>query len=75
MSLSPEQFVQLARELRELGATQVSVSADGACSATFAPPAAPVVARHPLERRPDQDEPPKATRAAWRDGVRERLNG
>jgi hypothetical protein len=72
------EFVELSRQLRELGATTVEVTAEGACRATFAPPGpSPVV----MTRRPlrdsvlDESKAPVSARAAYRDSVRERLNG
>ncbi len=73
------EFVELSRQLRELGATAVEVSAEGACRATFAPPSAPAVPSVVMGRRPREESPPpegpKSTSAAFRDSVRERLNG
>lgn len=69
-------FAELARAMRELGATQLSVSADGTCSVSFGAPIKQVSAAlpslNPLRREEDREREERSERAAARSEIEHR---
>lgn len=72
--MTPSDFVTLVRELRELGATSISVSPEGAYTVGFAQPVqvkavqVPSEISRPIPKAPEPTDP-KEARQAFRESV------